>query len=292
VAATLASHDDAIREARRLLRKLIRKARRKLAGDEVSDTDIHDARKRIKRARATLRLMRDALPPGAYRRENRLLRDAARPLSAARDAKILVEACDGVLHRSPKARHIAGVRRLRRSLVRTRSEARREAMRSRAGLRLSRRLLRRARRAARDWPLRAGGSGPLAAGAVRLYERGREALQRVRAESSVATLHEWRKQAKYLYLQLELLKSTERRQLGTLADELHTLSDELGEDHDLALLRAQVAAHVRVFKFDSGASELATLIEHSRTALQRRALLLGAPLYGPTRASFSRRLGL
>jgi CHAD domain-containing protein len=58
-----------------------------LGNKRVSDTDIHEARKAVKRARAALRLMRDALPQAAYRRENAALRDASRPLSSVRDAR-------------------------------------------------------------------------------------------------------------------------------------------------------------------------------------------------------------
>src|SRR5215467_3047626 len=141
MAATLERGADPVRQANRVLRRLIRKARRKLAGNAVSDTDIHAARKHIKRARAVLRLLRETLPAGAYRRQNKLLRDAARPLSVARDAKVLVEACAGLLQRSARARGPGGARRLQRSLESARQEAQRETVRSRKGLRHSGRLL-------------------------------------------------------------------------------------------------------------------------------------------------------
>jgi CHAD domain-containing protein len=290
VAAAIHRRKGAAREAQRILRRQIRKAQQLLAGARITDTDIHAARKHIKAARATLRLMRTVLPRAVYRRENGLLRDAAYPLSEARDAKILVEACDGLLHRSSRARGIAGARQLRGSLLAARRSARRQLLSRAGGLRRSRKLLRRARDAVGEWSVRRRSMPRLMDAAARLYGRGRAALQRVRGESSVATLHEWRKQSKYLYLQLETLAPVLRPQLGRLAQDFHTLSDELGEDHDLALLRVRAAERVAEFTHASGASEFATLIEHSRTALQRRALLLGARLYRPTRAGFARRL--
>ena len=67
-----------------------------------ADARIHDARKRIKRARAALRLLRDALGESVYQRENAALRDAARPLSEVRDAKILIDALDELARRQPQ----------------------------------------------------------------------------------------------------------------------------------------------------------------------------------------------
>jgi CHAD domain-containing protein len=43
------------------LRKQMKKGRKALDSGHASDEDIHDARKRIKEARATLRLLRNAL---------------------------------------------------------------------------------------------------------------------------------------------------------------------------------------------------------------------------------------
>ena len=52
-----------------------------------ADQAIHDARKRIKKARAGLRLLRAGMSAREYRRENESLRDAGRLLSPVRDSK-------------------------------------------------------------------------------------------------------------------------------------------------------------------------------------------------------------
>jgi CHAD domain-containing protein len=291
VAAGFGKRAPAAHEARRILRRQIRKALKALARRRPGDDDIHDARKRIKSARATLRLMRAVISKRDYRDGNRLLRKAAAPLSAPRDAKILVEACDGVLQRSPQARELDGTRRLRAALVRSRIEARRVLLHD-GQLQRSCRLLRRARRAAARWSLRSGGASALAAGAQLIYARGREAMQYVRTEPSVAALHEWRKQAKYLYLQLEILEPLYGPSVARLAQRLHDLSDELGEDHDLALLRLSAAAHHSDFSSAAQASDFARLIGHTRKTLQRRALLRGLRLYQPGPAGFVQRLAV
>ena len=62
-----------------------------LAGSEISDETIHAVRKRLKSARAKLRLLRAAVSDEPYAQANAALRDAARPLSAVRDAKVMLE---------------------------------------------------------------------------------------------------------------------------------------------------------------------------------------------------------
>ena len=94
----------AIREAplqvaRSTLCEEIDEACRCLAGTHPSDADIHGARKALKRARATLKLARDALPRHSYRVDNSTLRDAARPLSEVRDARVLIESLDDLAAR-------------------------------------------------------------------------------------------------------------------------------------------------------------------------------------------------
>jgi CHAD domain-containing protein len=288
MAAKLQARHAAARQARRILRAQARNALKRLRGGRASDEDIHAARRNIKKARATLRLLRQLLSRRAYRRENRALRAAAQPLSMARDAKVLVGACDSVRQRYT-TRQIHGVGKLRSRLVRARNGARRRVLARAGGVQQSRKLLRRARRAAADWPLGKGGWSKLVNGAAQVYESGRAALDQVRREPTVAHLHQWRKQAKYLYYQLELLRPICPADVGRLSDQLHTLSDDLGDDHDLAVLRANIATHVD-FPRQAGATAFMTQIERARTALQKQALLRGAQLYRPTPAGFVRRL--
>ena len=67
-------------------------------GDDPVEA-IHDARKRIKKTRALLRLARPGLKTKAYRRRNRELRDTGRGMSGTRDADVLVETVDALAER-------------------------------------------------------------------------------------------------------------------------------------------------------------------------------------------------
>ena|ERR1700730_10683395 len=89
--AVLVQSEAGAKGARRILRRQLEKALESLAVRRLTDERVHDARKRIKKARAATRLLRDALGKGAYTRENAALRDVARPLSQVRDSRVLLD---------------------------------------------------------------------------------------------------------------------------------------------------------------------------------------------------------
>ena len=91
--------------AKSALRHHLERALAELGGKPpLRDVSVHEARKQLKRARATLRLLRDGIGDTAYRRANQQLRDAARPLSGVRDAKVMLERGRGAAHQSKIAR--------------------------------------------------------------------------------------------------------------------------------------------------------------------------------------------
>ena len=284
---TVRNRSAAAREARRILCVHVARAVRKVRGSDASDADIHTARKRIKNARAILRLLQRVLPAAAYRGADRSLRDAARPLSAARDAKVLVEGFDALAQRYGAGAQLAGGRRLRRALVQARARARRQVAGADSGAARSRKLLRRVAAAAEKWPLAAGGWQSLAHGAVRRYTQARATSHKVRRAPTVEKLHHWRKRAKQLCYQLELLAPVCPPAIRRLAAQLRTLSDELGDDHDLAVLRAAVAALAPGLMSAADLRTLVRLIERARGRLQRAALARGARLFRLTPARFA-----
>ena len=289
-AKTLEGRRSATREARRILRAQVSKALKKLQRGRPTDSDIHAARKDIKKARATLKLLRAALSKTQYGNENQLLREAAHPLSAARDAKILVATLDRLLKDYASARRIGGLRHLQRRLIHDSDRARHALTTGTTGARHARKLLRKARSRAEHLSVGHHDWSRIGKGLVRVYRQGYDSFAEARAEPAVVRLHEWRKQAKYLYYQLQLLEPICPERLSWLARGLHRLSDELGDDHDLALLREQVVAHLEIFPDEASRIALLTLIDRSRTNLQRKALLLGVQLYWDEPERFESRL--
>jgi CHAD domain-containing protein len=276
------------RHAQRILRKEIRRAARKLNGSTTGNGDIHDARRHIKRARATLRLMRSSLTVAAYRAEDKLLSRASRPLGIVRDDKILIDNLDKVLSHYRGAEPILGTQTLRVAFLTALERDRTRIGTKRHGLSGARRLLRKARRQAAKWPTHRRDGKHLVEDVRRLYRAGRRALNATRQETSDEHLHALRKRAKYLSHQLRLFAPKSTSRLGRIAQGFHQLSDELGDDHDLALLRAQVTAHLRDLPDPESETRLVALIDQARTALTKKALLRAEALYGDKSGRFAR----
>jgi CHAD domain-containing protein len=254
-----------------------------LAGKAVSDADVHSARKAVKRARAAVRLMRDALPPAAYKRENAALRDASRPLGAARDARVLVDSL-GRLEKlyGPAARHSVSPA-FSRILDRERDKAHRGNTRaSREELLAVARRMAACKIESRSWK-------DIGSGLERTYRRGRKEMHRAQAEPTPECLHEWRKQTKYLWHQLQIFEPLAPGRIGELADQAHKLADYLGDDHDLAVLREKAVAHEPAFG-STGNGALLALIDRCQARLREKAFLLGARIYEEKPRRFTRRI--
>jgi CHAD domain-containing protein len=229
---------------------------------------IHDARKRIKKTRALLRLARPGLKAKAYRRRNRALRDTGRAMSGTRDADVLVETVDALAER------FAG------QLPRTFFTGIREPLAGDAGEAAepgehasSLRAL-----AQDEWPLRGVDGEALAASLKQTYTRGRDAFARADRKPTTTNLHEWRKRVKDLWYQERLLEDTWPGVMKAQAKEAKKLSKLLGEDHDLAVLADRVED-----------PQLHALIDQRRAELLAASRDLGLRIYAERPKAFARR---
>jgi CHAD domain-containing protein len=88
------------------------------------------------------------------------------------------------------------------------------------------------------WSVEAQGFDALEAGVRRPYERGRRALDELGPHPDAAQLHELRKRVKDHWYHLRLLREVWPPVMQALAVEARDLAEALGDDHDLAVLRA------------------------------------------------------
>ncbi len=130
-----------------------------------------------------------------------------------------------------------------------------------------------------EWCLRRKGWSALRRGLKRTYQGGSRALVTASADATVENLHEWRKQSKYLWHQLQILEPVSPQIMKELANQAHELTQHLGDDHDLAVLRATVLADPDAFGGDRTLETLLALIDRRRGELQQEAFLLGRRLY-------------
>lgn len=261
---TLASPDRPVQQCREIFLRQLTCAIDELEG---AKPNVHGARKQLKRARATLRLLRPAIGDDLYSRENIAARDAARPLSSVRDHEVLHETLEGLVgelgsrpagvHLAPLHAHELPVRRLSE----IKSELKRSITRARA------------------WQADVEGWDCIASGLRATYRRARRALRCAREDRATEDLHEWRKQTKYLWHQLQILTPLAAGPVGELADQFHRLADYLGDEHDLAILRGRIDA-----------AALAAHIDRRREELQVKALTLGERLYSDKSKEFVHRM--
>ena len=248
---------------------------------------MHAVRKELKRTRAMLRLMRAGLGERAYRRDNAELRDVARSLSGVRDSRVLLDTLQGLSRHRDGGASGAGRADLCKQLRCEHACARRLLHDEAAAVEQARPVLRavRDRLASGDaggyrWPV-------LETGLRRVYARARHALRRVRTRPSTENLHELRKQTKYLWHQLQALAPPRDRRNGACIEATHRLSDLLGDDHNLPVLRHKALEA----PLKPGARQrLLARIDAERARRIRQALALASRTFRDPPAVFSARV--
>jgi CHAD domain-containing protein len=235
-----------------------------LLADRAGDVaeNIHEARRCIKRLRATLKMVRKRMDEDTNDAENIALRDASRKLSGARDAHVALATFEQL---APK---LAGpdVQRVRSMLKEEVRQTSRRALTVNglaevaADIRISGQKIVQAELNENGWPL-------FGSGIQDSYARARHTARRLKDDTEPAVVHEWRKITKGLFFQLELVRralgKTERKLLARL-EKLGTI---LGEHHDLDTLRTMLATSPASAKFTA----LDELIDAEITRRLKRA---------------------
>jgi CHAD domain-containing protein len=261
-----------------------------LSRAELPDETIHEVRRGLKRARATLRLMRGAIGPDAYHHHNVLLRDAARPLTPLRDSIILIRTLKGLANGQSGADAFRAD--LRRHLRLEHASAR--AHLSAADIKKLTATLAAARQGLAELPDELLDRGALRAGLERAYRSARRAYRRARKRASDPNLHEWRKQTKYYLHQLELVAALDKDRFARSRKRAARLADRLGDDHDLAVLSEKILQHAHSANSPSrnpAVEELLRRLAQRRKRLQRKAARLGEPLYSSRARRIGRKVG-
>lgn len=242
------------------------------------DEAIHDARKRLKKTRALLRLVRPQLGD-LYTEENARLRDTGLALSEFRDAAVIIETFDALRAKFPAG--FAQAARVRRFLVSEKTRIERSGRIGEALAKIVSQLAAAARRVNR-WTLEEDGFDAIGPGLQRIFRDGRKALKAARHDPRAENFHEWRKRVKAHWYHVRLLEPLWNQELKRREASLKELEDSLGIDHNLEVLRA---------KAGPWAAGLLPLIERYQGELRARALEIGEPLYRERPRDFRRAVG-
>lgn len=284
--AELQPDEAGLSGVRRILQQWLVETDEALHKKRIADADIHDARKRLKKSRAALRLLRGAIGAIEYRRENTALRDAARPLGVARDSKVLLAALDDLVERYDLTTlKLDGFRRV----LRREQTSARQAITARLANR-QRKVLREVKARSQRWNMKGDDWEIIGAGLGRIYRGGRKRMKAAAASRTSEDLHDWRKQVKYLWHQLQILQPAWPGPLAELASQTHKLADRLGDDHDLAVLRTQIESHDDALD-GKDYDALIAVLDRRRKKLQNKAFRLGARIFEEKPRRFVGRIG-
>jgi CHAD domain-containing protein len=259
-----------------LLQTASRDALERMARPRLGDEDVHEARKAIKKARSALRLLRPVLGDGDYRQQNAALRDAGQCLSALRDARILLTTIETFAADPDLAPHAPDIARLRRS-VEKRLSAARERLGSAEARQRCTGLVEAVRVHLGRQELAQAGTQAMQDGLAKIYRKARAAFTQACEVNSAENLHEWRKQTKHLRAAAAALQPFAARALHECEKTARDLSDWLGDDHDLAVLRDYVRDGELVSA--DAARAIIDRIEARRAKLQHKAFAAGKELF-------------
>ena len=245
----------------------------------TSDDAIHEIRKELKRARATLRLLREPLGTVAYRRENTILRNTARPMTPLRDGQVLLEAFNTLLGTVRLPKRATASNDIHRMLLRERSvahsqwQARAKTSDTNA-LRAVRVRMQGVNQARLD-------RARLSVGVERAYKKARKTYVRAKRDPSDDRLHEWRKQVKYFLHQLQVAQPLEPKRIVKSVNKAHKLADHLGVDHDLALLQQKILRNLKACTACDriALKAISAQLKRRRSSLQRKSYRLADKLY-------------
>lgn len=256
----------------------------KAGSDESRHEAVHEIRRSMMKIRACLRLVRDHIDD--YKELDVFFRDLARRISNIRDATAGIETLEELREESPTRLDGNAFAGIRESLLARRERLADREFREKDTLAVIRGELSACLARIPRWAWKVEGFDDIRQGLRRVYRRGRAAFADSRDDGDIGDFHEWRKHVKYLRYQVDVLNRLWPGLMTTLENELHTLSDDIGNLHDLHVLRETVGELELEFDADDERGLFEALIAGRRERLARSALFQGARFYHPSPGDF------
>jgi CHAD domain-containing protein len=259
-------------------------------GDDPDDA-IHDARKRLKEVRGVLRLVRVEIGEEVFDRENVAYRDAGRHLSDARESNVFSSTLDAVTEAFPHVLDPDPVGELRERLEARHREILGATLEEGGGLDRARALVEEARERIESWPVGDRGWAAFHGGLRKTYKRGRNRRSEAYGGGSPETFHQWRKRTKYLWYHVQILAPAWPEILDPLAEEIHSVSDFLGDANDFTDLRRLLEREPELVPAEGLARVIRALAGERRRELWEEARTLGLQVWAEEPEDFAGRVG-
>jgi CHAD domain-containing protein len=257
------------------------------------DTAVHETRKGMKRIRAALRLVRGEIGEIVFEYENEIYRDAARHLAILRDSAVMVETLESFRNQDEAIDTAVPFQVVYEKLVGIKEVARQKFLEQKDTIPNIVARLTEARERVETLPINRQDFGAYQNGLRRVYRRGRKRMNLAYEDgNSPEKFHDWRKRVKYLWHHIEILQPLWPPVFEVTANELHQLSDYLGEAHDAAVLVNYIAENETQFEGEPELPLLISRLNHKRQGLETAAQPLGLRLFAETPRQFVNRLSI
>ncbi len=256
------------------------------------EVGIHQARKSLKRIRAILRIVRDPLGEKKFSKANIAYRDAARSVSGLRDLTAMQEVLEKLRSRYNRQILHAGIDSAIAGLddwiltakndIRDQEDIRQEAIS----------ILNKSLKKRKTWKKGVDEFSWIDSSIQRTYKHGWEAFRVAKKKPKPLLLHDWRKQVKYLWHQLQLLHGCWPEMIDPWSEELHRLATLLGDEHDLIVLRNHIRQERLISGRVRGKADLLAAIKEYRKELRQAYFPLGEKVYHQKPKNFTESLGV
>jgi hypothetical protein len=263
-------------------------AQAQLASPPDRHSGVHNARKCLKRLRSLLLLARPGMPEPVFLDLTERVAAIARGLAPARDAHALIAAVGKLERETDAGPGLGPIRSMRAWLEKRRHTAEQNLERSAAADAL--RGLLDIRGAFAGLAVYPDNFRSLAKGLRRGYRATRTAFQQAFATEHDDDLHDWRKGVQHHWRQMQLLAPCWPSELNARVDAARSLSQLLGDDHDISLLCQLVSTPTMTFGTQEDTAAFLKRCRKRQRALRKEAATQGAGLFAERSRPFAERI--
>jgi len=277
----LSVQDSIQKIANELIKESISECRSKqLTNDDI----IHSVRKKCKRIRGLLRIVRPNIG-NLYRNENQFYRDLAHNLSDARDRRVIIETLEKLGSLTKNKSHFD----MFQDIIQKKEESNRlfniSKLVKEFELTIADSL-----KGIKNWQLEEKKFNSLKGGLGKTYRRGKNAMINTFQNPTTENYHEWRKRVKYHYFHLEFLIPVWENIISEHCNEVHRLSEMLGYDHDLCILKELINSDPKLIENSRARRIISDTIDVEQIDLRIKIKLLGKKVFAEKARQLLKRL--
>jgi CHAD domain-containing protein len=251
-------------------------------------TGVHSARKCLKRLRSLLLVAKPGMPGPVFANLNDRLGRIARGLAPARDAQALMDAVNKLDRETERGPGQGPIQSLQ-GWLQKRKQAAEHSLERNAASDAMRGLLE-LRPAFAGLAVYPDDFRPLAEGLRLCYRASRKSFQHAFDTDHAEDMHDWRKGVQHHWRQMQLLAPCWPSELSARAEAARSLSQLLGDDHDLAMLCRLVSTPTMMFGNGEEIAAFYKRCHRRQNALRREGRLKGERLFVERPRIFAERI--